>query len=263
MIKIKRQLSKRQRFLIVSAIVFFISLAFPYLYSSYGIFTIIGFISLLYPLTWIALKENINGVEYFTLFILPILFALSINLFIQILPDRKLFRLPLLALIPVGMYILFLTENIFNVAAIRTIQLLRAAHAVSYLMTLLTAFFIISFLISLHQGIIFDLITITGTVFPLTIQFLWSFDLISKFTPRTVLYSLAVCLVFAQITMLVNFYPQSVAMISLFMVSVYYVLLGILQHFYEKKLTRKPTIEYAIVAIIVFLIMIATASWFG
>jgi hypothetical protein len=263
MLGIIPDLSKRKRFILASILVLIVSAFFPTLYTNFGGLSIAGFIVFIYLLTWFALKENLNGVEYITLFVLPVLFSLSANLFTTILPDRRIFRLPILASIPVGMYIIFLTENIFNVAAIRTIQLLRAAHAVSYLMSLLTAFFIISFIISAHQSILFNVLVSLAAILPLTLQFLWNFDLIPKFTPRTILFSLAICLVFTQINIMVNFYPQSVAMVSLFLVAVYYVLLGLLQHFYEKKLTRKPTIEYAIVALIVFSIMIVTSTWLG
>ncbi|MDQ3239327.1 MAG: hypothetical protein M3P33_02270, partial [bacterium] len=82
-----------------------------------------------YLITFFALKDDLNGVEYLTLFILPITFQIGSNLFMQLLPNRKIFHYPIYVMIPIGMYIIYLTENIFNVAAIRTIQLLRAAHA--------------------------------------------------------------------------------------------------------------------------------------
>ncbi len=255
-------LTKRQRFILASIATFGLSWFFPTIWQ-YGPLGLIGIIIVLYAIMYYALWENITGIEYLTLFILPITFIVGSNLFISILPERKIFRYPLYALIPIGTYIILLTENIFNVAAIRTIQLLRAAHAVSYIATLLTAYFLLSYIVSLHADIVYSSILITLTISPLTLQFLWSFDLISAFSRRTSLYIAVISIVFIQINILMHFYPQSVAMTSLFLVAVYYVLLGILQHFYEKKLTRKPIVEYAIVACIVFIIMIITTAWQG
>jgi hypothetical protein len=58
--------------------------------------------------------------------------------FYFLLPDNWLSRIVIVSLFGVGMYALFLTENIYSVAAVRTIQLLRAAHAVGFLLSILT-----------------------------------------------------------------------------------------------------------------------------
>jgi hypothetical protein len=255
-------ISKRQRFIAVSAVALLLSAFFPSLYQQFEVFAIIGVGAIvMYLLSLFALTEDVKGIEYFTLFILPVLFFLGANLFLSILPDRKIYHIPFLCVMTIGMYTIYLTENIFNVAAVRTIQLLRAAHAVSYLTTLVTAFFILSYILSARVNTLLTVLLITLTVFLLTVQFLWSFDLLSYITRRTLLYSVATALIFAEISIMITFYPQTVALTSLFLIAVYYVLLGILQHYYEKKLTRRPTIEYVIVACIVFVIMIITSPW--
>jgi hypothetical protein len=253
-------LTKRQRFIISSVFALGISVLFQA--SNYPLYySVPALIVGTYIITLFSLRDDLKGVEYLTLYILPVTFLIGINLFMLILPQRKIFRFPFYGLIPIGMYITYLTENIFNVAAIRTIQLLRAAHAVAYIFSLFSAYFLISYIISLRLELLLQLLYMVLVIFPLTLQFLWSFDLLPVFSRRTILYSCATCLVFIQILVMANFYPQSTAMTSLFLVAVYYVLLGILQHFYEKKLTRKPTIEYTIVACIVFIIMLFTAQW--
>jgi hypothetical protein len=256
-------ITKRQRFIIASAIALCLSLFFDSFLDQFGLLVFPLSAVVIYLASLVSLKEDIAGIEYITLFILPVFFFIGANVFLTILPDRKLYHLPMYSLISVGMYIIYLTENIFNVAAIRTIQLLRAAHAVSYLLTLITAFFLLSYIISAHMSSWITVILINFTVLALTIQFLWSFDLIPYLTRRTLIYTLATCIIFTQITVAITFYPQTIAMTSLFLIAVYYVLLGVLQHYYEKKLTRRPTIEYVIVAFIVFIIMIVTTPWLG
>ena len=65
----------------------------------------------------------------------------AVAFFYFLLPVRWLTRIPVVVLYAVGIYALLLTENIYNVAADRTIALLRAAHSVGYLLTLDNVFF--------------------------------------------------------------------------------------------------------------------------
>ena len=74
----------------------------------------------------------------------------GVALFYFLLPVRWLTRLPVLAIFGISMYLLFLTQNIYNIAAIRTIQLLRAAHAVGFLFTIVSAFLIYNVIFALH-----------------------------------------------------------------------------------------------------------------
>ena len=60
---------------------------------------------------------------------LPTLFTAAVGLFYFLLPVRWLTRLPVVILYSIGIYALLLTENIYNVAAERTIALFRAAHS--------------------------------------------------------------------------------------------------------------------------------------
>jgi len=94
-----------------------------------------------YGLSAWALFNDLKGTEWLTVLILPVLYPVAVALFYFLLPVRILSRVAILSIFGIGMYALLLTENIFSVAAIRTIQLLRAAHAVGFLLTLLVAFF--------------------------------------------------------------------------------------------------------------------------
>jgi len=97
---------------------------------------------LAYGLSAWSFSEDLKGIGWLTVLILPVLYPVSVALFYFLLPDRLLSRLMIMTIFGTGMYALLLTENIFNVAAIRTIQLLRAAHAVGFLLTLVVGFFL-------------------------------------------------------------------------------------------------------------------------
>ena len=88
----------------------------------------------------VGLRKGLAGMEWVTLLTLPTLLTAAIALFYFLLPVRWLTRVPVAVLYAVGMYALLRTENIYNVAADRTIALLRAAQSIGYLLTLLTYF---------------------------------------------------------------------------------------------------------------------------
>ncbi len=256
-------LTKRKRFIIASAVITLAIFFFPSLLKIHGPVIIVIYLALTYLVSIFALKEDISGIEYITLFILPVLFTLGMGLFISIVPERKLYRWPLYALVPLSIYSIYLTENIFNVAAIRTIQLLRMANVFCYIITLVTSVFLFWFVLSLRLQIIENVLLICLIVTLLTIQFLWSFELTPKFTFKTFLYTTVIILVFAQIGIIINFYAISTIYATLFLVSIYYVLLGIIHHYNEKKLTRKVAVEYTLAAFIVFVFMILSIQWQG
>ncbi|MDE2588447.1 MAG: hypothetical protein KGL95_02120, partial [Patescibacteria group bacterium] len=82
------------------------------------------------------LQENFSP----QVFILPFLYSLSFGLFSFLAPARLLTRLILTTLYAVGLYSVFLSENIFVVALVRTIALLNSARIVSLVISLITFF---------------------------------------------------------------------------------------------------------------------------
>ena len=107
-----------------------------------GIFTIftIAILTdlLLSSLSRSDLKEN----TFLQIFILPFLFSLSFGLFYFLVPGRYLTRIFTTSLYAIGLYSLFLSENIFTVSSIRTIALLASARTVSFVITLISYFFL-------------------------------------------------------------------------------------------------------------------------
>ena len=72
------------------------------------------------------------------------------------------------------MYALLLTENIYAVAANRTIQLVRAAHAVGFLLTVITAIFLIGTVFGLRLPFLANGIMVAVILWPLFLKGLWS-----------------------------------------------------------------------------------------
>ena len=214
-------------------------------------------------LTLATLWEEFAGVKYAILLILPVYFVTGVALFYFLLPVRWLTRLPVLAIFGISMYLLFLTQNIYNIAAIRTIQLLRAAHAVGFLFTIVSAFLIYNVIFALHLPFYWIFVAIFVITLPLLISAIWAFELEEHLSVRVLVYSFVISLAVAQIALALSFWPILPIIGALATVSALYVSLGVTQFHFADRLTRRTVLEYSSVAAVVFILMLITTHWSG
>ncbi|MEA3355546.1 MAG: hypothetical protein U9Q63_03625 [Patescibacteria group bacterium] len=216
---------------------------------------------LAYGLSAWALFEDLKGVEWFTVLILPVLYSVSVALFYFLLPERILSKMLILSGFGVSMYALLLTENIFNVAAIRTIQLLRAAHAVGFLLTLVVAFFLWNTIFSFRLMSWWNALLVFVTSLPLILSSLWSVNLEDKLSYEVWNNSLGLSWGLSVLALAISFWPVTIIMASLFLVTGLYVSLGLLQHKLSGKLFKKTAGEYLWVGVVVFMITLFLTRW--
>jgi len=214
-----------------------------------------------YGLSAWALFEDLKGIEWLTVLILPVMYPVSVALFYFLLPVRILTRVTILGLFGIGMYALLLTENIFNVASIRTIQLLRAAHAVGFLLTLMVAFFMWDTIFSFRLAPWTNGLLVFITSLPLVLQALWSVNLEEKITAKIWQNTLALSWSLGSLGLMISFWPVTIAVASLFLVSGLYVGLGLVQHSLSGRLFRKTVEEYLWVGATVLTITFLLARW--
>lgn len=210
-----------------------------------------------------SLWGELSGIKYFLLLLLPVYFVAGASLFYFLLPVRWLTRLPFAFLFGISVYLLMLTSNIYNVAAIRTIALVRAAHAVGLLFSLVSAFFLTNVLFSLHLP--FYLVTL-GTaliVFPLYLVGLWSYELAEFISRRVFIWSLAFTIVSAEIALVFSFWPIVPIVGALAISTVMYALLGLAQIHFEERLTRRVVYEHLGVSLFVLAIIVISTKWGG
>lgn len=256
-------MTKRQKFLLTSL---FLAFCLPFVQFIEINFRYVAIGSLAFltaVLTLWSLQEAIAGIRWMTTVILPSLFTVSVALFYFLLPSGWPTKLPILALFILGMYALLLTENIFSVAAIRTIQLFRAASAVGFLLTLLIAFFLYDTIFSFRFSFWANSLFVGAVSLPLFFHGLWSVNLEESLTRRLFLFSLILALLMGELTLIVSFYPLTIAMISLFLTTAVYVLLGLSQAHFAERLFRQTVYEYVGVGVAVLLIMLFTTGWGG
>lgn len=258
----KRQFifDKRQKFAIAVAILSLGLFGASVTFNEYGIL-MSGLLALFSDLFlyWAIrddLKENFSP----QVFTLPFLYSLSFGLFSFLAPARLLTRLILTTLYAVGLYSVFLSENIFIVASVRTIALLNSARIVSLVISLITFFFLTNTTFSLRLFVFPAVALVMFTTALLTIHAIWTYTL-EKSLRKDGLWIGIITLCLFELSGVLWFWPTSPTVLALFLTSIWYVLVGLSHVWLDKRLFRNVMWEYLWVAIIAFLVLVSFTKW--
>jgi hypothetical protein len=256
-------ISKRQQFVILTLLLTF-GMVLTQLVPADLRYTMVAGLSVLtFAATAFAMREDLSGIEWLTLLSLPTLFTAAVGLFYFLLPVRWLTRLPVAALYAVGIYALLLTENIYNVAAERTIALLRAAHSVGFLITLLTYFLLVQTILAFRLTYLANTISIGLTSFVLVLGSLWAVELGERLSRRVWQISIAISLILMELGWIFSFWPVATTLIALFLTTCFYSLVGMAQQYLVERLYKKTVVEFLGVVTIVFCIVFLATHWRG
>lgn len=256
-------MTKRQKFVISSILLasgFFLT---QYVDLSWKYQAIVGlsFFSLVLSL-W-SLSGGLDKNATLLTLVLPAFFTSGVGLFYFLLPATMITRIPILILYAVGIYALLLTSNIYTVSTARTIALLRAAHAVGFLLTLLAAFLLFDTIFSLRLSFWANGPGAFLIAFPLFLQGFWSIELENKISREVFYLSLSFAAVLGEIAAVLSFWPITVPVGSLALTTVLYIGLGLGQAKLQQRLFTKTVREYLLVGAAVFITMFLTAKWGG
>lgn len=246
-------MTKRKKFVLVSSLLTFglIGLQFIPLDRRYEAIIFFSGVSVLLS-AW-SLYSDLKGVNWLTSMILPGLYPASVGLFYFLLPVNVFSRTVLLSLFGVGMYALLLTENIYAVASSRTIQLVRAAHAVGFLLTVITAIFMIGTVFGLRLSFLANGIMVAVILWPLFLKGLWSATFPKNISGTILGYSTALALIGGEIAIFIGFLPMAPLVAAILVSGYLYVTLGLFQQHLQERLFNKTIQEYVWVGVIVFL----------
>ncbi len=258
------QLTKRQQFVLVTFV-----LTLGLMLTQLAPVDVVRYpmVVLLAAMTYLgaafALREDLGGIEWMTLLIPPTLYSAAVALFYFLLPPRWLTRIPIAALYAIGLYAFLLTENIYNVAANRTIALLRAARSVGFLLTIFTFYLLTLTVISFRAYPVGTTIIISGLSFLHIFPSLWLMELTGQVSRRIIAMSIALSVVLGELAWVLSFWPVPTAMIALLMSSVFYSTVGMGQEYLANKLYKKTVIGFFLVCIFVFIAALFTTRWRG
>ncbi|PWU23094.1 hypothetical protein C5B42_04180 [Candidatus Cerribacteria bacterium 'Amazon FNV 2010 28 9'] len=252
---------KREKFIISSTLLAIGLFATQVLSIDIRPFAIALFTFATYIMSAWALSTNINGIEWITVLPFPTMYALAVSLFYFLLPENFLSRIAVVGLFGIGMYALLLTSNIYAIGRVKTIQLLRAAHAVGSVFLLLMAIFFFNFIFSLQLHPLVNMLLSGLVTFPLMLCSTWSLELEPKFTRRLYLVPLMFSFIIAQCALAISFLPVGLWSVSLFLTALLYVGFGLIQHYIEGRLFRRTTQEYLMLAVFVTISFLLLIHW--
>lgn len=257
------RLSKRQQLVIITLTLTF-GLVITQIMPVEFRYPMVGFLSLVtFFMSAVGLREGLARIEWLTLLTLPTLFTMAVGLFYFLLPVRWLTRLPVALLYAIGMYALLLTENIYNVAAERTIALLRAAHSVGFLLSLVTYFLLVQTILAFRLPVFANVLQVGIVSFFLVLQSLWSVELGGGIGERVWRPTIAMCFILMELSWIFSFWPVATTLIALFLTTAFYSLVGMGQQYLIERLYKKTTIEFLGVVLIVFIIVLLATHWRG
>jgi len=254
-------LDKRQKFVLS---VIFLSLSLfitEYQFGKSSGFYIVFVLSILCDLFlfW-AIRHDIKENFTWNLFILPFFFNLAFGLFYFLIPARLYARIIMTVLYAFGLYSLFLSQNIFTVSAIRTIQLLSGARIVSFVITLISFFFLSNIVLTLHLSIFPYLLLIFIYTFALIYHSIWTYTL--QKTARSIhLWVLALSLAVVEVAGAVWFWPSGPTVLALFLTGFFYTLVGLSHVWFERRLFKGVLWEYVWVGVVVFFVLNLFTQW--
>lgn len=255
-----RFLNKRQRF-IVSVVILSLGLfATEYYLGRSSLFIIFGISVLTDVFLFLSLREDLEDNFWPQIFILPFIYSLAFGFFYLLVPARFLTRIVMTSLYALGLYSLFLSENIFTVSAVRTIALLSGARTVVFTLTLLSFFFLANVIFTFRINVILTLLLIFAYTFPLVLNSIWIYTLERKVFANVLwVFSLALCLF--EVAILLWFWPSSPTVIALFLTGIFYSIVGLSQAWFEKRLFKSVIVEYVWVAFVVFIVLTIFTTW--
>jgi hypothetical protein len=256
-------MSKRKRFIITSTLLSLGFIAIQFVENQYRFFAIGGLGLLTIVLFAWSLREGLGWNMTLLTLVLPFFFTAGVGLFWFLLPSSIYARIPIVIIYGIGIYALCLTTNIYTVAAIRTIALLRAARGVGFILTLFTSFLIFDTILSLRANLPIMTVSTSVLSFPLFFQGYWSIPLETDFNKDLLIMSLVSSLVIGEVALMLYFWPVTVVVGSLFITIAVYILLGLGQAKLEARLFRQTAREYLFLGLLVFLGMFFATRWGG
>lgn len=259
----KIELSKREK-IIAATVLITIGILFStrlgnFIYLKEKLIILVGILTYFFSL-W-ALWEGMTKIKAVVLLILPTLFTVavaSVYFLIPVRPPKLLWA----AGFGLSFYLLLLSQNVFNVASIRTIPLYRVASTTSFLFSVFTAFILFNVSFALNFDFFLSGLITFIISFILALPIFWSISM-EKITIPDILYSIITALIVGECAMALSFWPLAPTIWSLTLSTVLYITLGILVDMVRERLSRRIVWEYSAFGLIVLIISSLITTWNG
>lgn len=270
---------KRSKFVLVALLLAVLMWLSEYLAVDSRMQAVIGVVVFSYIICGWALFEDLKGIEWVTILMLPVLYTLGAGLFGFFLPTHiarlgdirleadmaqllaNVIRIGFWIAFGVGAYTIMLTENILSVASVRTIQLLRAAHTAGFMMTLVVSLFLYNSIFSFKLAWWVNGLLAMGLTFPVVLQAIWYMELKEYVDSKVMMFAVVISLVMAQLAVVMSFWPVRAITVALFLTTALYVMVGTAQQYVIGRLFKRQMQDYIGVAALVTAATILVTSW--
>jgi len=254
-------IEKRIRFVIST-----VSLTFLILLSTFFFFDkAVIFIPLLivasYGVSFFSLYEGIEKIEWYTLFLMPVLLSVAMYLFYFLFPVRWITRIPFILTYGISMYATLLSSNIFNVGAEKNLQLYRAGFSVNYFIQTIVFFLMGNVLASFHWGFLANALIFGLISFAMSIQLYWSIKLDMHVSKEVLNHAWLTALLVSEGSLLLSFFPLQESIFALVVAVLYYCIAGLTHLHLDKRLFKHSVREYATILIVILAILFLSISW--
>lgn len=257
-------LSKRQKIILTTIIVFLGFIIVTHqnivLFRKYHYIVILGLIS--YIFSFWSLLRGMTKTKAAMVLILPLFYTLSVVgfyfLFQQI---RWLTRIPMAIFFGLSFYCLLLAQNVFHVASDRAIPLYRAATTANFVYSIFTLILLHSILFSLNLPFYWNGVVFFFASLPIIMQSLWAVK-IENLTSHIVIYSAIISLILGEAAITLSFWSASPLVLSLFLNSITYAVLGIVLELLKERVNKRNVLEYSSVGGVLFSIILFITSLF-
>lgn len=211
---------------------------------------------------YLVLREDIQKKSVLPILILPFFYTLSFSLFYSLVPARFLTKFILTGLYAFGVYSLFLTENIFAISSLRTINLLRSARIVSFVITIFVLFFMFNVIFSLRFPLYITPILVGILSYLMATQFLWSYVEEKEQGGREVsIFSGVIGLMVAELSCVLSLWPVTPSIYAIFLTGIFYTYAGLSHVWIERRLFKGILWEYVWVGILSVLFLAVFSKW--
>jgi hypothetical protein len=253
-------IDKRQKF-VIAILVLCLGLYLTEFQFSHSGFYIVIFLAALTDLFlfW-AIHGDIKESKSYQTFILPFFYSLAFGYFYFLTPTILLSRALLIALYAFGLYSVFLSQNILVVSSQKTIALLSGARIVSFVVTLISFFFLTNIVYTFHVTILLVVLVMLVYTYLLVYHSLWTYNL-QKTVQSPPLWVAAITACVVEVASLLWFWPSSPTVIALFLTGFFYTVVGLAHVWFERRLFKGILWEYVWVGCITFFVLILFTSW--
>lgn len=222
---------------------------------------LIGLLLLCYLVSFWALSKEMTKLKSILVLCLPVFYCLSLTLFYFLFREiRWLTRLPVAVFFGLSFYILLLTQNVFNIAAIRNIPLYRAAVASSFIYTILSLVLLSAIVFAFNLPFYLNGLVMAVLSFILLLQMFWTVEM-EKVNPQIFMYALVMSLVVGESAIAFSFWSQIPVIKAMLMSPIIYCLIGISNEQLRNKLNRGVAWEYSLAGGFLFLVIFLITSF--